>query len=179
MNKAVISKKTVLLILIILIAGYFIYHIYDSLRENIDSRNLLGVFHFYANIEEIERIVVYDKNDSVLEKYEGNQLESLKNKYINTEANFKIPWPKYKREVKRHLKDLEFTVEVVFPENRNEDKDNRKFIKNIHTEILSIYKTDIKDVEEEPLYNQYIIHIDGQDYVMFLRDILLQICNTN
>jgi hypothetical protein len=177
MNKEVISKKSLSVILTIFMASLLVFIIYENVRNHIDSRNLLGVWNFYADIEKMERIVVYDNNHAIVMDYEGDELNMLKREYVKVENSSKIPWPKYKREVEKHLKDLEFRVEIVFPENRNEGRENRKFFKDITTEVLSIYRIDVKDIEEKSFYNQYIISIDGQEYVVFLRDILLQIGN--
>ncbi len=110
-----------------------------------------------------------------LESYSDDMVNDILSEYVDTENVSFRTYPKYKKEFKKYLGELLYTVEVVFPEDRHENKSDRDILVDENVEILTIYALNIELFKEQTGYEAYAININGQECVVVLRNILLPV----
>ena len=75
----------------------------------------------------------------------------------------------YRKGLKKHVGELLYTIEVIFPIDRNDNKQD--IIKGSTVEVLTIHALEAEFFDGN--YEEYSLNINGQACVVFLRKSLL------
>ena len=165
------SKRRKLALVLALLAIFIA--IRANIIDNIEKQKAFGIKYFFDDIHEIERIIIYDHLDNEVARYNNNEIADLLSKYSISRPGITMSQRSsiYKKEFKKHVGELMYTIEVIFPKDRNENKQDRDIIKGSTVEVLTIHALETEFFDGD--YEEYSHNINGQTCVVFLRKSLL------
>ena len=159
------TKKKLSLVLFVLALLFFLF---GAISTRMGKEAAFGITYFLQDISDAKMITVYDSMHNEIYVYSNNEIHDLLSMYSTGLAVIPQNSSMYRKEVKKYVGELLYTVEVVFSEDRN---DKYRDI----VETLTVYAFDYESFSLKNFDDSYHSNIDGQNCVVILRNTVLVI----